>query len=280
MHTPATKPHRLARPQSHWRIAVCLLAVSLSILGPVRAGISEPDATVYGTIAINGQPVTAADTHLVVEARRFIASAPIASYRIGSDPAAGDFYVLRLKVESGLPLDDPNASLIGDSLFIVVADAGAIRAQATVTISARADVQRVDLGAAADDSDGDTLPDAWETAQFSNLTYGPNTLALNGQTALQNFIAGTNPNDTNSLFAVQITSVNEQVAVSFPSLRAEGAGYGGRTRLYTLQSCLELETNWQDVAGYTRLTGNNQLISYQPSPTNAPAFYRARVWLE
>jgi hypothetical protein len=247
---------------------------------PVRAVLPEPDNVVYGTITLDGQQVTATRTDVVVEARRLISGPVVASYRMGSNPQLGNFYSLRLSLESLLPIVDANASQVGDSLFIVITDVSGVRAQATYTLAGRGQVQRLDFGTAILDSDGDGLPDAWETLHFGGLGQGANAINPNGQTTLQNYIAGTNPNDTNSLFRVSVTSLGANTFVSLEARRAEGTGYEGRSRFYSLERTSALDAGWQGVPGFTNIIGNNQTITYGPPGTNSPAFYRGRVWLQ
>lgn len=269
--------HFLTFPLSHF--LVVLLVAPLAVTD-VRGVIPEPDNILYGTITLDNQPVTAARTDVVVEARRLINGPAIVRYRMGSNPTVGNFYSLRLALESLVPVTDANASQVGDSLFIVVTDASGIRTQTTYDLADRGAVQRVDFGGAVSDSDGDGLADAWEALHFGGLGQGPASVSLNGRTALQNYIAGTNPNDTNSVFGVGVTLNNNITLVSFQALRAEGIGYEGRNRFYSLEQTANPASGWQGVTGFTNVPGNNTTITYPAPGTNSSAFYRGRVWLQ
>lgn len=271
---------RLPWPSSLSPFLFVLLAVALLAANPARAVLPEPDNILYGTITLDNQPVTAARTDVVIEARRLVNGPAIAMYRIGSNPQAGNFYSLRLSLESLAPITDVSASQVGDTLFVVVADASGIRSQTTYTLAERGSVQRVDFGAAVSDGDGDGLPDAWELLHFGNNGQNASSVNANGQTTLQNYIAGTNPNDTNSLFRIGVTLNGNSTLVSFQALRAEGSGYEGRSRYYSLEQTANPASGWQGVLNYTNLLGNNQTISYQAPGTNSPAFYRGRVRLQ
>lgn len=245
-----------------------------------RAEIPEPDNVVYGTIAIDNAAITAARTDVVVEVRRTTDSPAIASYRMGSNPQVGNFYSLRLKLESLTPVFDPTASQSGVELFIVVSDASGVRAQASYTIGERGQFERLDFGTAVSDSDGDGLPDAWEAQQFGSLSQNAGSLNANGLTALQNFVAGTNPNDPNSGFKLNIALNGNQKAVSFIALRAEGPGYDGLTRIYSLEASPGLvASSWSGVSGFTDISGNNQTVTYQTA-SSAPAFFRGKITLQ
>lgn len=262
-------------------ISLVLLAV-LAVLPPAaRAEIPEPDNVLYGTIALDNVAVTAARTDVVVEARRQTNGAAIASYRMGSSQQAGNFYSLRLKLESLAPVFDSDASQLGDNLVIVVRDASGVRDQANVTIAERGQFQRLDFGTAVPDSDGDGLPDAWETQYFGGLNQNAGSIGANGLSALQNFIAGTNPNDPNSVFKLSIAATNNLKEVSFVTLRAEGPGYVGLTRIYSLEASSNMAPNsWTGVPGFTNLAGNNQTVTYQSPVAGVPAFFRGRINLQ
>ncbi len=159
-----------------------------------QAGVSEPDNLVYGTIALGTTPVTAADTGVVVEARRTLPGAAIARYRMGDDAAAnaGNFYALRLALETGSPTTSPIASATGDTLYLVVLDASGIRDSKTLTVGARGQITRIDFGNI--DTDHNGLPDEWERSHFGGLGQDPNADAdHDGLTNLQEYQRGTDP---------------------------------------------------------------------------------------
>lgn len=258
-----------------------LLLISILIGSPVttRAVVSEPDNVLYGAITLNNQPVTSGQIDVIVEARRTVNGPAIARYRMGSTLRLGNFYSLRIPVES-TPLTNPDASQSGDNLVIIVSDLSGRRIEAPYRVGDRASVQRLDLGSSVPDSDGDGLPDAWELLHFGNLSSGPNTLTANGYTARYNHLIGADPNNANSLFRVTLQPSGTQLAVSFFARQSAGVGYEGTTRYYSLESATDTLGPWNGVAGYTNLFGNNQTITYQaPAPT-APIFYRGRVWLQ
>ncbi len=245
----------------------------------MRAEISEPDNLLYGAIVLDGQIVTAARTNVVIEARRTPNDAPIASYRMGANSQVGNFYLLRLSLESVVPVVNTNASEVGNSVYITVRDGAAVRGQTIYTFPDRGNVQRTDFGTPSGDIDSDALPDAWEIANFGSLGQNPNTINANGQSTLSNFTMGANPNDANTLFAVAISNAGNQTLVSFMARRADGSGYEGRARYYALESSTNI-TSWTGVTGFTNVLGNNQTVTYQSPAASRPAFYRGKVWLQ
>jgi hypothetical protein len=259
----------------------CLVTgLSVLFIANGRAEIPEPDNVLYGTITLDGSPVTAARTDVVVEARRLTNGPAIASYRMGSNPELGSFYSLRVRLESLAPVLDTNASPAGANLFIVVRDTSGARQQAGYTVGERGQIQRLDFGAAIPDSDGDGLPDAWEIQYYGNLNQNGGSIGANGRTLLENFIAGSAPNDTNTLFKLSVSASGGQRFVSFVARRAEGVGYEGRSRFYTLESSTNVTQGpWTGITGFINILGNNQTVTYQAPVTNTRAFHRGRVSL-
>lgn len=255
---------------------VCLLLVSAS----GRAELAEPDNILYGTIVLDNVRVTAGRNDVIVEARRALGEAAIAAYRMGSEAQLGDFYVLRLHLESFLPLADLAASQVGDSVYLTVRDSTGVRVQTTYVLGERGQTQRLDFGAAAVDSDSDSLPDAWEQLHFGNLNQSAASINTNGQTTLQNFIAGTDPNDPSSTFRLNLSLTNGLTRVSFLAVRADGVGYEGMNRSYALETAADSASGpFQGVANFTNVPGANQIVVFEMPGTNSATFYRGKVWL-
>ncbi len=260
----------------------CLIALLVAfVTGTAHADIPAPDNLLYGTITLDGQPIGGSHTNITIEARRTLGSAPIASYRMGSDPDFGAFYVLKLRLEELSPISASDASLVGNSLFIVVRDTSGVRSNATFQIPERGTVARVDFGATpSGDTDNDGLPDAWELAQFGNLNRNGAFLGANGQTALANYLAGTDPNNPNDQFRLTITQTTPNKFVSFLARQTAGAGYEGRSRYYALEYTTNAAGPWLGVAHRTNILGNNSTITYQATEPGTPVFYRGQVRLQ
>jgi hypothetical protein len=103
-----------------------------------------------------------------------------------------------------------------------------------------------------------------------------------GHSRLEEYTAGTNPNDPQSACKVSIRILPAEVQVSFPALRAEGAGYEGRNRFYALESAASLAPeSWKVVPDFARVHAANQTVVFAaPFGREPSAFYQTRVWLE
>src|SRR5262249_12070547 len=128
-------------------------------------------------------------------------------------------------------------------------------------------------------TDRDGLPDAWEMLHFGTLDHNASYMCSNGLTALQNHIAGTDPNMPGSAFKLAITPNNGQPRVSFTALRAQGVGYDGKSRFYTLESSTSPLVPFVAVAGYSNILGADQVVNF-PTGSGPARFFRARVSLQ
>lgn len=101
------------------------LLFAFMLPGMASAGIPEPPAVLYGEVVLDSQQVHGGDD-VTVLARVVEASLPIGSYRLGDNAAAGDNYVLGLRIES--PSDgqtqSDDAARVGQTaiLFVRVAE--------------------------------------------------------------------------------------------------------------------------------------------------------------
>jgi hypothetical protein len=259
-----------------------ILILLIIVISPrARAGLSEPPSIVYGAVSLNNQPVTAARADVLIEARRLLNGPALASYHMGSDAAAGNFYSLRIPIESLAPANNPAAAQAGETLYIVVTDGVGHRQDATCRLGGRGAVQRLDLGPVLLDNDTDYLPDAWEMLYFGNLNREWSTICPNGLIAWANYQAGSDPNSTNGLFRVASQLSGDQLVISFFARRASGAGYEGAVRHYFLEAASDAVTGpWTAVPGFTDVVGNDRTITFQTAFPNAPMFFRGQVWVE
>ena len=246
-----------------------------------HAVLPEPDNVVFGAVTRDGVSVTAADFDVVIEVRRTPTGPPIASYAMGTNPRLGDFYSVRVKLESLTPRLDDAATQTNDRVYVVVTDFNGDRETTGIVVGPRGTFHQLSLGGTPNgDSDNDGLPDAWELARFGNLNNGPGTVGTNGQTALYNYLTGSNPNDPNDVFRLTITQSGPDKFVSFFARQAAGTGYESQSRYYALEYTTNATGPWIGVANRTNILGNNVTITYPTIEPGTPVFYRGRVRLQ
>lgn len=176
-----------------------VLAIVVTVVGlawtsaTVRAEIPEPDVVLYGSIALDGGPVGADRTDVTVEVRAAPGGPVLTGYRMGSEAAAGNFYLVRIQVEAFAPVRDPGAVALGSTVHLTVRDASGPRDEATHSLAGRGQIARLDFGDV--DTDGDGMSDAWELAYFGSIT-GANPHDDpdgDGRSNLTEFLQGTDP---------------------------------------------------------------------------------------
>lgn len=263
-------------------VAIAWVFLTSLLAARVSAQVPIPDHLLYGTIAIGGRPVTRADTSITIEARRSSSGPVLASYRMGSRPANGDFYYsLRIPVARAIDASPARAAL-GESVVITVRTASGIAHQVTHSVAEPGVALRLDFGAGVD-TNGDGVPEGWELANLG--TSGGNLdrdTDGDGSSDRNEFFAGTQPNNPGDVFRLALTQDGANLHVAFRALNAAGPGFEARTRYYALESSPNPTLGpWTPLPNRSRIPGNGQLVIHtEPKGTNAPAYFRARVWLE
>ncbi len=128
----------------------------------VHADIPRPDAIVFGELRIAGELITATDSYTIV-ARVAGFEDPVAVYRMGDNPTAGDRYILH--IPQALQPDGKTASaetpMAGAQaeIYVTGASGNPVRA-GDVEIPASGEVRQLDLYlSSADENAGRVLND-------------------------------------------------------------------------------------------------------------------------
>ncbi len=131
------------------------------------------------------------------------------------------------------------------------------------------------------DRDGDGVPDAREDAHLGDTNAPP--LADGDGDGMKNgdeYVAGTDPADSNSVFRIELTRTNGVPLVRFRAREATGVGYSGLKRYYSLEFTPDLvNADWQPAIGSTNILGADQTVLHA-GITNRVMHYRARTWLD
>lgn len=203
-------PRRRSRPP--------LLTLLLSSLLPgtptTHAGVPEPDSVFYGSIALDGQFVTATHSTVTVELRTSPNGPPLRTYRMGSSPRAGNLYVLRASTESTSPLLQPDSLPLGATVHIVVRDPSGVRDSKSHLLAERGAFVRLDFGDI--DSDGDGMSDSFEHTHFGSASGGNPTLDPDndGRPNLREFLDHTHPLVPDGRHPADLQPANDAISIA------------------------------------------------------------------
>jgi hypothetical protein len=127
-------------------------------------------------------------------------------------------------------------------------------------------------------------PKWWLYQQNANWATNFDAAALadpdgNGVPAWADYIAGTDPQNASSVFAINIAVANGRQIVSFPTVPA--IPEDGAQRYYAIDSATDLLAvqPWSGVAGWTNILGAGQSVVYTNLSASQNLFFRGRVWL-
>ena len=137
------------------------------------------------------------------------------------------------------------------------------------------------------DTDDDGMPDDWEEVYLSDLS-APSDRSDSGDpdndglSNIEEWVAGTEPTVNGSWLMVDVGIQAGQILVSFEAVPAEGTGYDGVTRRYSLQKRIDPALDaWTDVPSYADLAATAaETIVYSVPEYDAHAEFRVKVWLE
>jgi hypothetical protein len=131
------------------------------------------------------------------------------------------------------------------------------------------------------DLDQDRLPDVWEEENLGSTNAAADAdTDWDGMDNEGEYLAGTDPTNAASVFAIDVVPGNGQVTVHFMALEAVGPGYEGLERYYDLLSSSNLLLQqWPSVIGFSNILGQGQLVTHT-SALPHPSYFRARTHLE
>ena len=127
-------------------------------------------------------------------------------------------------------------------------------------------------------------PEWWLYQQNTNWATNFNAAALSDPTGKgipvwQDYVAGTDPLNPASVFALRAGLANGQMTVSLPTT-ATTPQYQSQ-RYYAIESSTNLldPSSWRGVPGWTNVPGRGQILTFSSAPGNPGEFFRGRVWL-
>lgn len=246
---PATARNRRATVNCHaaWRsgLLIFLLAAVLAWAPHAGAFPPAPHHLIYGTVRDQyGTPLMTDQAQVILITPTGVQVKTTVVPGIGFDMN----YQLEVPMDAGLTPDpyEPDALIAGAnfSMWVVIGQTTNIPIQMTgsfATLGQPAQQSRIDLTLGVD-SNGDGIPDAWESAYLSELGLGLNlanvhansVLGPNGFTVRQEFLAGYYPFDPTDTLALQLLSVSGNSAL------LQFTGMTGR--YYTLLGSSDLQS--------------------------------------
>jgi hypothetical protein len=191
-----------------------VVAAILGLFATPRANavISEPHNLIWGSVLVGGKPATAADSQIVVEARRGLNSPPLASYRMGENRKAGDLYSLALPLESVNPIHGLENAKVGETLLILVHNGEFVRYLTLYTVGERGAMLRLDLGDVDNDTNG--LIDNWERQFFGADGQNPDGDPDRDRVVNRNeMLGGTNPLLPDARHPADVSPTNNIISI-------------------------------------------------------------------
>jgi hypothetical protein len=122
----------------------------------------------------------------------------------------------------------------------------------------------------------------FETTENSGSAADADDPDGDGLTNAREYIMGTVPTQADAGAPLVATSAEGDFTLSFVALQADGAGYAGLTRRYTVESNTAPANPelWESLPGYSGIVGENQTVTLTPPDGGERCFYRLRVTLD
>lgn len=136
------------------RAKITLLFIAIMNATLLQAGIPEPDMTLFGEVTVGGEPIGAHDNVSIIARVSGDPDSFVGAYQMGDNPLAGDYYILRIHLESLADgsYQSTNAALVGQTVDIFVRPTAYLEILVTrVTVTEAGAVQYTDLYADAPD---------------------------------------------------------------------------------------------------------------------------------
>ena len=95
------------------------------------------------------------------------------------------------------------------------------------------------------------------------------------------YIFGTDPTVAGPAPLLTIAPAGNEITLSFSAKRAEGPGYAGLGRRFTVEATTDLHNpaSWSPVEGYSEIPGDNQNITLTLPADGSRRFFRLRIGL-
>jgi hypothetical protein len=103
-----------------------------------------------------------------------------------------------------------------------------------------------------------------------------------GLSNAREYVLGTVPTQPDSGPPLVAASAGQGITLTFVARQAEGTGYAGLKRRYTVESTADLASPvlWEALTGHSNILGENQTVTLTPSTDGNRGFFRLRVTLE